>query len=124
MMRRPAIASLPVMLLIAALGLAPTAGGAVLTTLTIKMKIIGGKDAFTGSVKSSDPVCLAKRTVTVYGVKAGYGTKKFRTRSGATGKWKVTLPYKIPPGSWHAEVASKQAGEVLCGSAKSKALHF
>ena len=107
-----------------ALAVSAFAGSSVTSTVSIQFHIFGGRDGFQGTVKSPNHRCIGNRRVVVYGVKPGYTTKKFTTRSNANGKWKVLLPYKVPPGRWYGRAARKAIGHVACGAATSRSLHF
>lgn len=107
-----------------ALAVSALAVSSVRSTVSIQFHIFGGRDGFQGTVKSSNHRCIGNRRVVVYGVKRGYTTKKFKTHSNASGKWKVLLPYKVPPGRWYARALRKQVGSVVCAAARSKSLLF
>jgi len=86
------------------------------------------RDCFKGRVRAEHPSCVKQRRIVLYGVKPGYPTHVYRTRSAADGTWKIILPFKAPPGKWYAKVRFREIDTAehhhLCRGGRSRAVNI
>lgn len=79
-----------------------------------------GFEGFQGTVSSTEKGCVKGRKVkVVYDAPPGYSDKTYADKSGASGKWRVELPYKPPPGDYRAKVKATQIKAGRCKGAKA-----